>query len=81
MSCAAMLHADVTVLTTRGPVAAKCSDVFPNGAYMFVWNTPVAGHIVHTDLSEGVLWIRGHHDPDSKEIAALRVSLALGIAT
>ena len=28
--------------------------------------------------TEGWLWIHGHHAPDSKEVAALRVAHALG---
>jgi hypothetical protein len=30
---------------------------------------------------EGVTWIRGHHEADSKEVAALRVAYALGSTT
>ena len=32
------------------------------------------------DVDEGVSWIRGHHAPDSKEVAALLVAYALGRA-
>lgn len=33
------------------------------------------------DGDEGVAWIRGHHAPDSKEVAAMLVAYALGSAT
>lgn len=39
-----------------------------------------AGHQVCSLSDEGIDWIRGHHAPDSKEVAALRVAHALGKA-
>lgn len=73
------LHALATVLLVNGGVAdAKCSDVFTSGRFMLVWDKPLVGHCVYELGTEGVFWIHGHHEHDSKEVAALKVAYALG---
>ena len=59
-----------------GVVRAIVSRIYPSGT--FDWRAVDHDYgEVAAQYDEGVSWIRGHHAPDSKEVAAMRVASAL----
>lgn len=76
------VHGLITVMILRlGKWRAKRATVkwgatFTNGDKSLGWQASSReGDVALKD--EGITWIRGHHAPNSKEVAALRVAHAL----